>query len=125
MDDFEDPSMTDALNGFYAAYLSGKAAQAFAMLIIRNGKIVGAGAFGEVFDGQYEDAGEGILSVTVLTKSPPNMAAIQGGTTVPDGETDELTFKLPHNFSSQDHLRIETRRGPINVKLVRLRGLDD
>jgi len=115
--------MTDALNGFYAAYFSGKAAQAFAMLIIRNGKIVGAGAFGEVFDGQYED-GEGILSVTVLTKSPPNMEAIQGGTTGPDGETDELTFKLPRNFSSQDHFRIETRRGPINVKLVRLRGLD-
>jgi hypothetical protein len=117
--------MTDALNGFYAAYLSGKAAQGFAMLVFRNGKIVGAGAFGDVFDGHYEDAGEGILSVTVLTKSPPNMALIQGGTTGPDGETNELTFKLPCNFSSQDHLRIETHRGPINVKLVKLRGLDD
>jgi hypothetical protein len=37
--------MTDALNGFYAAYLSGKAAQGFAMLIFRNGKIVGAGGW--------------------------------------------------------------------------------
>lgn len=117
--------MTDSLNGFYAAYLSGKAGQGFAMLVFRNGKIAGAGPLGEGFDGHYEDAGSGMLSVSVATKVPPNVALIQGGTTGPDGETNTLTFQMSQNFSTQEFLRIETHRGPINVKIVKVRGLDD
>ncbi len=117
--------MKETLDGFYAAYLSGKAAQGFAMLIFRKGKIVGAGTLGDVFDGHYEVASDSMLSVKIKTRSPPNTTLIQGGITGPEGETGDLAFTIPQNFSSQDYIRIETQRGPVNVKLVRLRGVDD
>ncbi|HXT09834.1 MAG TPA: hypothetical protein VN715_23250 [Roseiarcus sp.] len=123
--DFEVSIMTDALNGFYAAYLSGKAGQGFAMLVFRNGKIVGAGPLGESFDGQYTDAGGDMLTVSVTTKAPANVALIQGGMTGPDGEIYTSNFQIPNNFSSQNFIRIETHRGPINVKLVKIRNLND
>lgn len=117
--------MTETLDGFYAGYLSGKAAEGFAMFVFRKGKIIGAGPLGDVFDGDYQDVGGNMLAVTIKTRVPPNIALIQGGTTGSEGETDDFAFTVPQNFSSRDFIRIETKRGPINAKLVRLRGMDD
>jgi hypothetical protein len=116
--------MTDTMNGFYAAYLSGTVGQGFAMFVLRDGKIAGAGALGDIFDGSFR-ASNGVLDVHVTTKSPPNIPLIQGGTTGPMGESGELKFQLPETFSSQEFIRLETHRGPVNVKLVKLRALDD
>lgn len=117
--------MTDAFNGIYAAYLSGKVGQGFAMLVFQNGKIAGAGAHGEGFDGHYEDVGSGVLSISISTKTPPNVALIQGGTSGADGESYTMQLQLPHNFFLKDYFRIDTIRGPINVKIVKVRKLFD
>jgi hypothetical protein len=117
--------MTDELNGFYAAYLTGKAGQGFALLVFRDGKIVGAGAFGEQFKGHYTDADNGFLTVRMQVTAPPNLAFVQGGVSGPNGETDTLDFSVPKTFASEDVIRVETRRGPINAKIVKVGGLDE
>lgn len=68
--------MSDTYSGVYAAYLTGKVAQGFAMLVFRRGVIVGAGPFGEVFDGEYKEVGEKILSVSVNIRIPSNVSLI-------------------------------------------------
>jgi hypothetical protein len=117
--------MSASIDGFYAVYMSGKQAQGFAILVFRNGRIVGADASGFTFDGQYSEASGDTLSVTLAIKAPPNQPLIQGGTTGPQGEQSHLSFVLPLDFSSREFIRIETQRGPVNAKLVRLRGLDE
>jgi hypothetical protein len=117
--------MSASIDGFYAVYLSGKLGQGFAMLVFRGGRIVGADASGFMFDGQYSEPVDNILSVRLSVKAPPNQSLIQGGTTGPQGEQSQLIFEMPRDFSSREFVRIETQRGPVNAKLVRLRGLDE
>lgn len=95
------------------------------MLIFTKGRIVGVDASGVTLDGQYAEKGEDEFSVTLLMKFPPNISLIQGPVTGSQGGSSEITFNLPCGFHSRQFVRIETQHGPINVKLVKLRGLDD
>jgi hypothetical protein len=47
--------MNTSINGFYAAYLTGSAGQGLAMLVFRNGTVVGVDAAGVKYDGTYRD----------------------------------------------------------------------
>jgi hypothetical protein len=116
--------MTASVNGFYAVYLSGKQGQGFALIAFKDGRIAGADASGTVYDGQYTEQGDDNLSVTVLIKYPPNIPLVQGGTTGPQGEERQLSFQMPKNFSDQKFIRVETQDGPVNARLVKLRGID-
>jgi hypothetical protein len=51
--------MSPSINGFYAAYLTGSAGQGLAMLVFRNGTIVGVDAAGAKYDGAHSDTGRG------------------------------------------------------------------
>jgi len=118
--------MTNAsIDGFYAAYMSGKQGLGFAMLVFRKGRITGADAAGVMFDGQYSNAASDVILIEISVKAPPNTPLIQGGTTGPQGEEGQLQFQVPLDFSAQKFVRIETQRGPINVKLNKLRELDE
>jgi hypothetical protein len=116
--------VTAQIDGIYAAYLSSKVGQGFAMLVLRKGKLVGADAAGTTMDGSYvEDAN--VVSATIFVKTPPNISLLQGGLSGPEGESSEITFQMPHDFEKQPFVRVETKRGPVNAKLVKLRGLDE
>jgi hypothetical protein len=117
--------MNAQLDGFYAAYLSGKVGQGFAMLIFREGQIAGADMAGVLFNGKYSEKNNGFISVSLSIKTPPNVNLIQGGTSGPHGLETKLDFEMPSDFSSKPFIRIEGPRGPVNTKLVRLRGLND
>jgi hypothetical protein len=116
--------MTGSVEGFYSAYITGKEGQGFAMIIFMAGRIIGADAGGFLYDGQYVEGGDG-MSVSLSIKAPPNVPRVQGGLTGPEGEESLLNFHLPQNFASNDFIRIDTQRGPVNVKLVRLRGINE
>jgi hypothetical protein len=116
--------MSASINGFYAAYLTGSASQGFAMLVFRNGTIVGVDVGGAKFDGIYRDTPGG-LSIKLTVSLPPNTLLIQGATTGPEAETSELEFQLPADFLSQPFIRIDAKHGPINAKLTKLRELHD
>jgi hypothetical protein len=117
--------VTISINGFYAAYLTGSAGQGLAILIFRNGQMVGVDILGARFDGHYADSHDTGHTVSLNVKLPPSMTLIQGGSTGPEGDDYTLTFYLPADFLSQEFVRIDTKHGPINAKLVKLRGLDD
>jgi hypothetical protein len=117
--------MNISINGFYAAYLSGVVGQGFALLIFRNGRIVGADALGVLYDGNYSTEHEASYRVKLNIKFPANIPLIQGGVTGPQGDSYELTFQMPHDFLLREFIRIEDKRGPINARLVKLGDLDD
>jgi len=116
--------MNTSINGFYAAYLTGSAGQGFAMLVFRNGTIVGIDAAGVKYDGTYSDVGSGI-AVKLSVSIPPNTSLIQGLSSGPESDISEIDFQLPPDFLSKPFIRINSKHGPENAKLTKLRELDD
>jgi hypothetical protein len=116
--------MTTSVDGFYVAYLSAAAAQGMMMLVFREGRIVGVDVSGGTVDGTYkEDADKG-YELKLIIKLTPNVLLIQGGTTGAQPDVQELNLQLPRDFLSREFLRIETKHGPVNAKLVKPRELD-
>src|SRR5215210_2013511 len=99
--------MTNSIEGFYSVYLTGKEGQGFALAVFTAGRVVGAGAIGDIFDGTYTMS-DNIISLSLLVKTPPNRPRIQGGLTGPQGEVSHIDIDLPYNFTSQDFIRVET-----------------
>ncbi|MDQ6703652.1 MAG: hypothetical protein M3Z96_11415 [Pseudomonadota bacterium] len=116
--------MTRSIDGIYAAYLSGQAGRGFAMLLFRKGKIVGADSVGTLFDGSYSDHSTG-YDFELQVKLPPNSPLIQGGTIGPYPELNVVNAILPADFLSLEFIRIDGKHGPVNVKLVLVREIDD
>jgi hypothetical protein len=116
--------MNSTLDGFYSAYLTGSAGPGFAMLVFRRGVIVGADAVGAKYDGVYTEGASGVF-VKLRVHLPPNTLLVQGVSTGPEADMSEIGFELPANFLSLPFVRIDAKHGPVNVKLVRLRELND
>ena len=116
--------MNASINGFYAVYLTGTAMQGFAMLIFRNGTVVGIDAGGVKYDGTYSDNGSG-YAVKLTVSIPPNTALVQGVTTGPQGDVSEIDFQLPVDFLSRPFIRVNAKHGPVNAKIVKLRELNE
>ncbi len=117
--------MTSTIDGFYAAYLAGRAGNGFAMLILRHGIITGADLVGAYYDGTYTKNPNNNYDVKLNSTLPPNITLIQGGQSSPQGEISKLNFELEQNFAQKDYISVDTTRGPVNAKLVKLRDIDD
>jgi hypothetical protein len=117
--------MSNSIDGFYTAYLTGKAGSGFAMFVARHGSFVGADMLGALYDGTIVESGGTGYTVTLAVKLPPNLPLIQGGVSGPQGEAFELTFHIPLNFLSEAFIRIDAKHGPLNAKLVKIRAIDD
>ena len=72
---FEDYALNTSMNGFYAAYLTGTVGQGFAMLVFKDGTIVGVDSGGVKYDGTYTETGNG-LAVKLNVSTMPNMPLI-------------------------------------------------
>jgi hypothetical protein len=116
--------MNAPIDAFYSVYMTGKQGQGFALVAFTRGRVIGADAGGFVLDGEYSDAGVDLVSVSLRIKAPPHAPRIQGGVVGPQGEESQLDFQMSRDFASRQFVRIETQRGPVNVKFVRLRELD-
>jgi hypothetical protein len=116
--------MNTSINGFYAVYLTGSGGQGFTMLVIRNGTIVGADVAGGKYDGTYNETETG-FAVRIAVSIPPNIHLIQGVSSGLESDTSDLDFHLSVDFLSQPFIRINTKHGPVNAKLVKLRELND
>jgi hypothetical protein len=111
--------MSDPIDGFYSAYTTGKQGQGFAMIVLMADRLIGADATGFLFDGTYSTSDK-TVSVSMSITAPPNMPRVQGGLTGPEGESSHIDFDIPRDFALRDFIRIETKEGPVNVKLVKL-----
>jgi hypothetical protein len=116
--------MGSSIDGFYAAYVTGSSGQGLIMLILRHGTIVGIDLAGAKYDGTYIDA-DGGVSVKLSLWLPPNILLVQGASTGPQGFNSTLDFQLPTDFLSQPFIRVNANHGPVNVKLTKLRELND
>jgi hypothetical protein len=115
-----------SINGFYAAYITGSSQQGFALLVFRNGAVAGADVGGGKYDGTYTFSGlEKGFSVELKVSLPPNIFLVQGVTTGPQGDASEISFQLPTDFLSRPFVRINAKHGPVNVKIVKLRELNE
>ena len=112
------------INGFYAAFLTGTGGQGFVMLIFRNGNIIGVDASGVHYDGAYVEATGG-HAVKLRVAIPPNTLLVQGVSTGPQVENSEQAFTLPVEFLALPFIRVDAAHGPVNVRLVKLRELND
>jgi hypothetical protein len=116
--------MNLSIDGFYAVYMTGNAGQGFAMVVFRNGAIVGVDVSGVRYDGTYTVTNRR-FAVRINVTFPPNTTLVQGVTTGPEGDISELEFQLPKDFISQPFIRIDAKHGPVNAKIVKLRELND
>ena len=116
--------MNPSIDGVYSAYLTGSAGQGLAMLVFKNGTIAGADVGGIKYDGTYRDADSG-YTVSLKISYPPNTLLVQGMRTGPAAETAVLNFHLPSDFLSQSFIRVDAKHGPVNVKIVKVRELND
>lgn len=113
-----------SINGFYSAFMSGEDGQGYALLIFKNGVIVGADPLGVTFDGSYANDGGGGWSGEVVVKAPPGGTLIQGVTPGPSGLVYTVPISLPADFQDQPFIHIETPLGPVNVRLTWLRDIE-
>lgn len=115
--------MPNVDDGIYAAYFSGKVSEAAALIVVREGLIVGIDPNGLKIDGRVVRSG---LSATaeVRVRLPPGVEMVQGGKT--DRETSyDAKFQYTGQLEKVPYIRVETALGPINARFDKLRGFDD
>jgi hypothetical protein len=116
--------VAEAIDGFYAAYLTGAAAYGLAILVLRNGRLVGADVAGTKISGTFEPAEGGGNRLRIEIVLQGGGLLIQGVQAPPEGESYSLDFVLPGDFLARPSLRIETKHGPINARFVRIGDVD-
>lgn len=115
--------MPQEVEGIYAAYMTGSAGQGFAMFTVRDGLLVGADPMGVLFDGSYTTKPDGTgYEGKIAVKIPPNGTTIQGVSVGPHGLSYEVAMTMPLVFTDQDTLKIPTPLGPVNLRMVKVRG---
>ena len=111
------------IEGFYAGYFTGKAGNGLALLTFSDGKVVGVDAAGIRYDGEYEWHGDtGDLALHVRVVAPPGISLVQGGDTGEDGFSYEVATSLKGSALGGTVTRLETPRGPVNMRLQKLRN---
>lgn len=118
--------MSDPFEGFYSAYFSGKESNGFAVFVFTAGRIVGADPLGVLFNGHYRPKQDGTgYDANVRVAVPKGGTTIQGVSSGPDGFTYEANVELPSDFAQRQFLELTTPLGRVNVRFVRLRGMDE
>lgn len=111
------------MEGFYLAYLTGKAGSNVAVFVIRGNVIVGVDGGGMSYDGSVEpnQDGSGYICKVVYV-IPAGIALLTGASPLPEPQRVPLTFDLPNDFEGKVVL-IVTPLGPVNVIFQKVRGL--
>jgi len=108
------------MDGFYAAYLTGKSGSSLLLFAIREGTFIGVDAGGLKYDGKVVSSDNGI-KCTVLYVIPPGSTLITGATSPTTEQRIPLEFTLPKDFWNGQVIAIATPLGPVNVKFQKLR----
>ena len=112
------------MDGFYTAYFTGAIGSGFAVLVMREGIIIGADATGASYDGHFilnEKLGtyDGLVTIT----PQPGTALVTGASVGPVPVPIPIPIRIPVGFSSEDAIRMDTPTGPVNVSFHKIRGL--
>lgn len=109
------------MEGFYAIYYTGVGGFGHAVLVLRNGSIVGADAVGGSYDGIYSVSTSGQLQINVDLHTLPGTTLVTGQTN-PQAFSQKIRADLPKNFDNGQPVPLQTPSGPINVIFKKLRS---
>jgi len=113
------------IDGFYAIYFTSKTGYGAALVALRRGRVVGADPTGVRLDGTYQkDKEESAYDVTVIVDAPAGTELVQGHISGPTGSRYEIRFGFRDRPDTAPYIRVDTPLGPLNVKFVKLRGMD-
>ncbi|KWV59824.1 hypothetical protein AS156_30330 [Bradyrhizobium macuxiense] len=109
------------MDGFYAAYLTGRAGNTIVLFAIRGEIFIGVDGGGLKYDGQVEATERG-LKCTIVYVIPAQAANLITGASPPATEQRvPLEFVLPKDFWNGQVIGITTPMGPVNAKFQKLR----
>lgn len=116
-------SKSENINGFYAGYMTGAEGTGLAVFIFSEGKITGTDLEGVLFDGLITQSETGDHVGRCTVRVPAEVQVIQGVTTGSQSLTYDTPVVIPHRFTSETNIRIDTPLGPVNLRLHFLRDL--
>lgn len=111
------------MDGFYAAYLTGREGHSQLMIAIRNMKLVGVDVGGIKYTGKLEPK-DGGYRCEVHYTIPAGTALITGPGPVASAVPVDLIFDLPANFGEGPFVAISTPLGPLNASFKKLSDMD-
>ena len=110
-------------NAMYAAYLTGRAGSALAVLRFHDGVITGLDTGEGCYDGEYTLGPDKQKIIgTIKVNLPAGVPTITGVTSTERPLQFDVPFALPVHLDPNTVYRMETPTGPVNAKFVR-RGL--
>jgi hypothetical protein len=112
------------MDGFYAAYLTGRGGNTVLLLAIKASSIIGVDMGGLKYDGTVEPAPNGGFNFHVKYVIQPGSQLITGMGSVAAPTPVSLDFTVPADFASGTIVTIQTPFGPINAKMSKLREFD-
>jgi hypothetical protein len=113
------------MEGFFAAYLTGRSGMSVMLFAVKEGRMIGVDMGGMKYDGQIQAKADGTgfacrISYTIL----PGIALITGAGPMAKPTEITINFDLPLNFAEGPVIGIETPTGPLNAKFAKLRDFD-
>jgi hypothetical protein len=110
------------MDGFYAAFMTGRAGISVLLIVIRGNVIVGVDVGGLQYDGTIEETATG-YRCSVVYVVPPGAALITGAPPPSQPVRIPVSFELTRGFADGRIVTITTPLGPVNAKFQKLRDL--
>src|ERR1035437_7011215 len=108
------------MDGFYIAYVTGRAGNSVILLAIRGTILSGVDAGGLKYDGEIVSVEDG-FKCSVVYIVPAGSTLITGSAPATEDLRVPLEFKLPKDFAKGVIVSITTPCGPVNAKFEKLR----
>jgi hypothetical protein len=112
------------MDGFYAAYLSGRGGNTVILFAIKANKMTGVDGGGLKYDGNIEAAPNGGFTMQIRYVVTPGTSLITGVGTVAAPTPVALDVNLPSNFADGVIVSVQTPFGPVNAKISKLRDFE-
>jgi hypothetical protein len=112
------------MDGFYAAFLTGRGGQSVVLFAIKAGKIVGVDVGGLKYAGSINAGSGDGFRCKIRYTIKPGVSLITGPGPVAKEVPVNLTFDLPRNFGEGPVVAIDTPFGPLNAKFQKLADID-
>ncbi|MGV3576622.1 MAG: hypothetical protein ACO1O4_15975 [Devosia sp.] len=110
------------MEGFYAVYYTGQTGFGHAVLVMREGKIVGADVTGGVYDGTYTIEANNSVTVDIVLTVPPGTTLVTGQTLTTQ-HSQNIKANVVETFANGQTVPLQTPMGPVNAIFKKLRDL--
>lgn len=111
------------MNGFYAAYVTGRAGNSIVLFVARDGVLVGVDMGGMKYDGTLSQNADHSFRCSIVYVVPPGTALITGAPAPSEAQRMPVEFQLPPEFWNGQVVTIVTPLGPVNARFEKIRDL--